>query len=227
MQYKAMPWVRECTFGLGAQSANIRIRDWNVRNAIIEVLILRNPRTCPTPLPLHRTEVTVTCTWYALRTMAQESRCLGTAILFANIYRIRPNNLPVLPKVDEAEKDFRETFHALGFRTDVYRDLKMEEFYTKLADVKKLAKDKYVVFFFIGHGGDGDVLFMEDGREVETKEVVEGFASLPANTGKVFFIDACRGEGSKDTYCPKLPNSFLARSTLPHQIAHTKGTYGT
>ena len=41
--------ARVCTFGLGAQSANIWIRDWNVRNAIIEVLVLRNPRTCPTP----------------------------------------------------------------------------------------------------------------------------------------------------------------------------------
>ena len=49
MQYKALPWLRACTFGLGAQSANIRIRDWNVRNAIIEVLVLCNPRTCPTP----------------------------------------------------------------------------------------------------------------------------------------------------------------------------------
>ena len=49
MQYKALPWLRICTFGLGAQSANIWRRDWNVRNAIIEVLVLRNPRTCPTP----------------------------------------------------------------------------------------------------------------------------------------------------------------------------------
>ena len=49
MRYKALPWLRVCTFGLGAQSANIWIRDWNVRNAIIEVLVLRNPRTCPTP----------------------------------------------------------------------------------------------------------------------------------------------------------------------------------
>ena len=48
-KYKALPWLRACTFGLGAQSANIWIRDWNVRNAIIEVLVLRNPRTCPTP----------------------------------------------------------------------------------------------------------------------------------------------------------------------------------
>ena len=49
MQYKALPWLRVCTFGLGAQSANIWKRDWNVSNAIIKVLVLRNPRTCPTP----------------------------------------------------------------------------------------------------------------------------------------------------------------------------------
>ena len=49
MQYKALPWLRVCTFGLGAQSANIRRRDWNVRNAIIEVLVLCNPRTLSDP----------------------------------------------------------------------------------------------------------------------------------------------------------------------------------
>ena len=49
MQYKALPWLRVCTFGLGAQSANIWRRDWNVRNAIIEVLVLRNPRTLSDP----------------------------------------------------------------------------------------------------------------------------------------------------------------------------------
>ena len=49
MQYKALPWLRVCTFGLGAQSANIWRRDWNVRNAIIEVLVLRNSRTLSDP----------------------------------------------------------------------------------------------------------------------------------------------------------------------------------
>ena len=49
MQYKALPWLRVCTFGLGAQSANIWIRDWNVRNAIIELLVLRNPMTLSDP----------------------------------------------------------------------------------------------------------------------------------------------------------------------------------
>ena len=61
MQYKALPWLRVCTFGLGAQSANIWIRDWNVRNAIIEVLVLRNPRTCPTPPDTQGGSVKVTC----------------------------------------------------------------------------------------------------------------------------------------------------------------------
>ena len=83
------------------------------------------------------------------------------------------------------------------------------------------------MFYFIGHGGDADVLFMEDGREVKTKDVVEGFASLPESMRKVFFIDACRGKGLKDPYCPTLPNSLLVRSTLPYRKAHTGGTYGT
>ena len=64
MQYKALPWLRVCTFGLGAQSANIWIRDWNVRNAIIEVLVLRNPRTCPTPPGTVRHDILI---WSKLR----------------------------------------------------------------------------------------------------------------------------------------------------------------
>ena len=49
MRYKALPWLRVGTFGLGAQSANIRRRVWNARNAIIEVLVLRDPRTLSDP----------------------------------------------------------------------------------------------------------------------------------------------------------------------------------
>ena len=91
-----------------------------------------------------------------------------------------------------------------------------------------IAKDtaKYVDFYFIGHSGDADVLFMEVSREVKTKDVVEGFASLPGTTRKVFFIDACRGKSLKVPFCPMLPSSFLARSTLPYRKAHTRGTYG-
>ena len=60
MQYKALPWLRVCTFGLGAQSVNIWIRDWNVRNAIIEVLVLRNPRTLSDPPGLNRNKSVIT-----------------------------------------------------------------------------------------------------------------------------------------------------------------------
>ena len=61
MQYQALPWLRVCTFGLGAQSANIRRRDWNVRNAIIEVMVLRNPRTLSDPPWYQGGSVKVTC----------------------------------------------------------------------------------------------------------------------------------------------------------------------
>ena len=160
--------------------------------------------------------------------MAQ-ANSLGTAFLFVNSYRKCSSQLDILLRIDEAAKDFWKTFNTLGFRTVIYHDKSKEDFDEILAAEKaKLAKDtaKYVVFYFIGHGGDADVLFMEDGREVKTKDVVEGFASLPGTTRKVFFIDACRGRGLKVPFCPTLPNSFLARSTLPYRKAHARGTYG-
>ena len=87
---------------------------------------------------------------------------------------------------------------------------------------------KYVVFYFIGHGRHGDVLFMEDGGEMTTKELVDIFSLLPKEISKFFLIDACRGTagGGDPSYCLELENSLLARSTLPHQIAHTGDTYG-
>ena len=49
MQYKALPWLRVSPHWALEQSANIWRRDWNVKNAIIEVLVLRNPRTLSNP----------------------------------------------------------------------------------------------------------------------------------------------------------------------------------
>lgn len=160
------------------------------------------------------------------------ARCLGIAFLFVNSYRKCPviKQLPILPWIDEAAKDFWITFRTLGFHAVIYGDLSKEEFDQALAVEKKKLHEQsaanYVVFYFIGHGGDGDVLFMEDGGEVKTKEVVEGFTQF-LDFRKVFFIDACRGTGlMKDPYCLTLPNTILARSTLPYQTAYTSGTYG-
>ena len=159
-----------------------------------------------------------------------DRQCLGTAFLFVNSYRSYPL-LATLPRIDEAAKDFWRTFHTLGFNTKIFWDLRGNEFHATLnAEIEKLVRDgtgKYVVFFFIGHGGEGDVLFMEYGEKVQTKAIVKDFATLLPSPWKIFFVDACRGEGDvQAAYCPAEERVLLFRSTLPYQRAHTRGTYG-
>ena len=155
---------------------------------------------------------------------------LGTAFLFVNSYRSHPL-LATLPRIDEAAKDFWRIFHSLGFYTKIFWDLRENEFNSTLkAEIEKLVGEgtaKYVVFFFIGHGGEGDVLFMEYGERVQTKAIVERFATSLPSPWKIFFVDACRGEGGvQDAYCPVAERVLLCRSTLPYQRAHTRGSYG-
>ena len=152
----------------------------------------------------------------------------GDAFLLVNSYTTYKTCLQPLIRIDEAINDFWDTFHTLHFRPVVQWNLTKVQLAQKLKawDVKHTSK--YVVFYFIGHGGDGDFLFMEDGGTVTTKEIVETFAQLPKKVYKFFFIDACRGTGAGNDppYCPALENSLLARSTLPYQVAHTGDTYG-
>ena len=159
-----------------------------------------------------------------------DRRCLGTAFLFVNSYR-KYHLLDTLPNIDQAAMDFWNTFHTLGFNPKIFWDLVGKEFIDKVqCETEKLVRDgatKHVVFFFIGHGGEGDVLFMEDGTTMETKAIVEHFATSLSSPWKIFFVDACRGKsGVQDAYCPVADRVLLCRSTLPYQRAHTKGTYG-
>ena len=153
----------------------------------------------------------------------------GDAFLLVNSYTTYETNLQPLMRIDEAVKDFWDTFYTLRIQPVVHWNRTWEQLDHELEPwVVKRTTKKYVVFYFIGHGGDGDVLFMEDGGTVTTKEIVETFAKLPKEVYKFFFIDACRGTraGNDPPYCLTLENSLLARSTLPYQIAHTGDTYG-
>lgn len=159
--------------------------------------------------------------------MAAGQQRLGTAFLFVNTYRECFEN--TLPEIDGAAKDFWHTFHILGFDATIFPDLRRAQFKeTMKAEIDKLKRvtTKYVVFFFIGHGGEGDTLLMEDGESMGTKNIVDFVARELPSSIKVFFIDACRGEGLLDPYCPSQNRVLLFRSTLPYRKAHTGGTYG-
>ena len=158
----------------------------------------------------------------------------GDAFLLVNSYTTVRTNLEPLIQIDEAIRDFWETFHALHIWPVVRWNLTKDELgeALKLWDVTLSRQaTKFVVFYFIGHGGDGDVLFMEDGEPVTTEEIVANFHPVPKEIYKFFFIDACRrtdecAQPLDRAYCPSLENSLLARSTLPYQAAYTGGTYG-
>ena len=160
--------------------------------------------------------------------MAAMSDWKGDAFLLVNSYTTYETRLEPLIRIDEAIKDFWDTFHTLRIQPVVRWQLTREQLTQELISWIMKCTTKYVVFYFIGHGGDGDVLFMEDGGTVTTKEIVETFARLPKEVYKFFFIDACRGTraGKNEPYCLTLESSLLARSTLPYQVAHTGDTYG-
>ena len=161
----------------------------------------------------------------------------GVAFLYVNSYLNNPSGLPPLIRIDEAIRDFHHTYYnVLRFQPSLNWDVTRDEMlYSLDRDLQAIKSSfssmKYVAFHFIGHGRVGDILLMQDGGQVTTKEVVERFSQLPKEMYKFFFIDACRGGVSDEltpdqAYCPTLENSLLVRSALPHRVAHTGDTYG-
>ena len=166
-----------------------------------------------------------------------EQQFVGSAFIAINSYRrAASQGLEVLPRVDEAIRDFVSTFYSLRFKIEARWDCTTDQFRDRLKEFLEGFKrggrtsGKYAVFVFVGHGGDGDVLYMEDGKTFTTEEVVKSFAAeLPKTVLKMFFIDACRKTGEESAaspYCPAEEKCLLARSALPYQHAWTRDSYG-
>ena len=159
---------------------------------------------------------------------------IGHAFLIVNSYGGHAE-LSCLPQIDKAAFDFWKTFHTLRFQTTICYNRTRREFDSDiLAFIQRVAQDasaKYVVFFFIGHGGAGDTLFLQDGSSVTVERIDDILFQLDLRSKyRILIIDACRGQGVNDGkggYCPKHPNTILARSTLPHQKAWATDSYGT
>ena len=151
---------------------------------------------------------------------------LGSAFLIAQSYEGNPSLF--LPNIDRAVWDFWKTFYTLRLQPVVKFNLTRGEFEREIrAFVQKVSQDdsaKYVVFFFMGHGGCGDTLILQDGNSVKVEEIDDIFTNLPSSKYRILIIDACRGQ---DGYKPKYPNTILAQSTLPHQKAREANGYGT
>ena len=156
---------------------------------------------------------------------------IGHAFLIVNSYEGHPE-LRCLLQIDKAALDFWKTFHTLRFKTTVCYNRTRREFDSDIrAFIQRVAQDasaKYVVLFFLGHGGAGDTLFLQDGSSVTVKEIDDIFSQLKSKY-RILIIDACRGQGvdhEQGGYCPTHPNTIVARSTLPHQVAWDEHGYG-
>ena len=73
----------------------------------------------------------------------------------------------------------------------------LRELLREIATLSLPGTYKSVSFVFSGHGGAGDMLFMQDGNKMDMQEIVNAFlpgqARSVGNIPKLFFIDACRG----------------------------------
>ena len=152
---------------------------------------------------------------------------LGSAFLIVQSYEGNPKLF--LPAIDQAAWDFWKTFFTLRLQPEIRYNLTRDQFKKELRafiqDVARNDSAKYVVIFFIGHGGHGDTLILQDGNSsVTVEEIDDIFTDLPSSKYSILVIDACRDLGG---YYPKHPNTILARSTLPHQKAWGASGYGT
>ena len=72
-------------------------------------------------------------------------------------------------------------FHALHFWPVVHWNLTRDQLNQELRQWVMTRATKYAVFYFIRHGGGGDVLFMEDGGVVRTEEILKNFRQFSKN----------------------------------------------
>ena len=165
--------------------------------------------------------------------MAQPSDgCLGSAFLLVNSYEGNQRRLDILPDIDKAAEKFWKTFHTLRFSTMICYNVTRTEFNGRIESFIRLTRGrgvKYVIFFFIGHGSAGDILYMQDDSFLWIEEIDQLFFQHLPEPFKIFFIDACRTEDATQSiirYTTKSPKTYVAQSTLPYQRAWPGNTFG-
>ena len=177
----------------------------------------------------------------------------GLAVIVTNEYKKVPHGH--LPGMKKDGRAMENAFGSLGFATLWKPNMSSKEMKVLVKSVVKYfqgnpppksvvkyfqdnppPKDYFVAFVFSGHGGEGEVLFGEDNRQVHLdREIVRPLAEehelgiIP----KLFFIDACRGENelkpvvklkrkSARELITAEGNYYVAYSTIPKYVAYTK-----
>ena len=128
----------------------------------------------------------------------QNSTKRGLAIIITNDYKDGEQQT-----LSGARKDgtrMQRTFEGLQIATLWRENVSSGDLRGLLQQIATLSPPRTyesISFVFSGHGGAGDVLFMQDGSKMHMQEIVNAFLPSRArnvgNIPKLFFIDACRG----------------------------------
>ena len=150
---------------------------------------------------------------------------------------------------------FEDFAYAVYRKKNVTRE-RFVTYYAALADYKYPPTCKRILVYFSGHGDDDGKLILQDGDEVDIKDVICRFRINIANnetlaeTIKMFFFDACRGSSIDGGYAitpeaktagdaagrpnalmrvPKEGNTLVAYASAPHHksFADSNGSYWT
>ncbi|XP_020782419.2 caspase-7-like [Boleophthalmus pectinirostris] len=107
-------------------------------------------------------------------------------------------NLGWRPGVSKDEKKLHRILSKLGFKVDIHTDLSSEEIYQLfMKESQRPVKDCFLAVLS-SHGEEGCV-FGADGKPVRLSHIFRFFANkCMENTAKLFFIQACRGNGLDD-----------------------------
>ena len=159
----------------------------------------------------------------------------GLAIIVSNDY----TPLPDLESLTGTYKDalhMKATFEILKFGVLHKHNINKVEFLDLMSQTANFTcypeSYKRVAIVFSGHGANNYQLYMQDGNLIRMEEIFYPFfperAPLIGSIPKLFFIDACRGEGDnpgvmvprggEEVIMSKVPqqsNFLVAYSTIP------------
>lgn len=123
----------------------------------------------------------------------------GLAIIITNDY----STSPFLSRLNGTNKDGKRmelTFSKLNIITKWERNVTSRRLHAIMIEVAGLqcpSTYNSISFVFSGHGGENDVISMEDDEHIAIQDIVDYLAPINApqmaDIPKLFFIDACRG----------------------------------
>ena len=122
----------------------------------------------------------------------------GLAIIITNDYKDGEQQTLSGARKDGAR--MQRTFEGLQIATLWKENVSSGDLRGLLQQIATLSPPRTyesISFVFSGHGGAGDMLFMQDGSKMHMQEIVNALLPRQApnvgNIPKLFFIDACRG----------------------------------